>query len=41
MSDSSQPESIRRKMKEQLAEPLKYAKVEVIEADAKFKEDDE
>ncbi len=40
-ADSSQPESIRRKMKEQLAEPLKHAKVEVIEAEAKFKEEDE
>jgi len=41
MSDSSQPESIRRKMKEQLAEPLKHAKVEVIDVDASFKEDEE
>jgi hypothetical protein len=41
MSDSSQSESIRRKMKEQLAEPLKYAQVEVIEAEAKFTNDDE
>ena len=41
MSDSSQPESIRRKMKEQLAEPVKYAQVEVIEAEAKFTDDDE
>ncbi len=40
-ADSSQPESIRRKMKEQLAEPLKHAKVEVIEAETKFKDDDE
>jgi len=41
MSDSSQPESIRRKMKEQLAEPLKHAKVEVIDVEASFKEDEE
>ena len=41
MSDSAQPESVRRKMKEQLEQPLKHAKVEVIEAEAKFKEDDE
>ena len=41
MSDSSQSDSMRRKMKEQLAEPLKYAKVEVIEAEAKFTDDDE
>jgi len=41
MLDSSQPESIRRKLKEQLAEPLKHDKVEVIEAEAKFKDDDE
>lgn len=39
-SDTSQPESVRRKMKEQLAEPLKYAKLDVIEADATFKEDE-
>ncbi len=38
--DSSQPESVRRKMKEQLAAPLKHAKVDVIEADAKFKDDE-
>jgi pyruvate/2-oxoglutarate dehydrogenase complex dihydrolipoamide dehydrogenase (E3) component len=41
MSDSAQSERIRRKMKEQLAQPLKHAKVEVIEAEAKFKEDNE
>jgi hypothetical protein len=41
MLDSSQPESIRRKMKEQLAEPVKFPRLEVIEAEAKFKEDDE
>jgi hypothetical protein len=28
-------------MKERLAQPLKHAKVEVIEAEAKFKKDDE
>jgi hypothetical protein len=39
--DSSQPESVRRKMKEQLAEPLKYAKMDVIEAEATFKDDEE
>ena len=39
--DNSQPESIRRKMKEQLAAPLQHTKVEVIEAEATFKEDDE
>jgi hypothetical protein len=39
MSDSAQPESIRRKMKEQLAEPLKHAKVEVIDVEASFKDD--
>lgn len=39
--DNSQPESIRRKMKEQLASPLKHTKVEVIEAEATFKDDDE
>jgi len=32
---------MRRKMKEQLAEPVKYAQVEVIEAEAKFTDDDE
>jgi hypothetical protein len=40
MIDSSQPESIRRKMKEQLAQPLKYAKVEVIDVEASFKDDE-
>ena len=39
-SDSSQPESIRRDMKEQLAQPLKYKVVEVIEAEATLKDDD-
>ena len=39
--DNSQPESIRRKMKEQLAAPLQHTKVEVIEAEATFKEEDE
>jgi hypothetical protein len=40
-SDTLQPESVRRKMKEQLAEPLKYAKMDVIEAEATFKDDEE
>jgi hypothetical protein len=39
-SDSSQPESIRRDMKEQLAQPLKYKVVEVIEAETTLKDDD-
>jgi hypothetical protein len=39
--DSSQPESVRSKMKEQLAAPLKYAHVEVIDVEANFKEDEE
>jgi hypothetical protein len=39
--DSSQPESVRSKMKEQLAAPLKYAQVEVIDVEANFKEDEE
>ncbi len=39
-SDPSQPESIRRDMKEQLAQPLKYKVVEVIEAEATLKDDD-
>jgi hypothetical protein len=39
-SDPSQPESIRRDMKEQLAQPMKYKKVEVIEAEATLKDDD-
>jgi hypothetical protein len=39
--DSSQPESVRSKMKEQLAAPLKYAQVEVIDVEANFKQDEE
>ena len=37
--DPSQPESLRREMEKQLAAPMKHKKVEVIEADAAFKED--
>lgn len=33
--DPSQPESLRREMEKQLAAPMKYKKVEVIEAEAK------